>query len=124
LKFQFLLVYRKNKALGICAFCKAPRYQRTSHDCKVLKKYPGLEARDLTVEDSDWLNRDPYEYYWHNWEGAVKYGEILLRKNLDSSTAKKELRYFAESSPEQFQQQNEEPEETLQRKLFGECDTP
>ena len=75
--------------------------------------------RDLTVEDTEWLYKDPFQFYWFNWEGAVKYGEILLRKYPNSTTEKKNQKYFEESSPEQIPQHNEQSQDIVQRKLFG-----
>ena len=98
---QFLLVFHDSKALGVCTYCKGIRYQQSSHDCKVLKKHPGLVPEDLTIDNTEWLMKDPYEYYWFNWEGAVKYGEILMRKTQESTTAKKEKRQFEASSQKQ-----------------------
>ena len=75
--------------------------------------------RDLTVEDTEWLYKDPFQLYWFNWEGAVKYGEILLRKYPNSTTEKKNKKYFEESSPEQNIQNNEQFQDIVQRNLFG-----
>ena len=79
---------------------------------------------DLTIDNTEWLMKDPYEYYWFNWEGAVKYGEVLMRKYPESTTAKKEKRQFEASSQKQSPEQNGQTQSDLRKKLFAESGSP
>ena len=74
------MVYNNNRAVSVCAHCKALNYEQNEHRCKIILANPGLDPKDLTLHD-ELYDKDPYRLIWKNWEDAVNYQEKLIKRS-------------------------------------------